>query len=193
MKFLDSKIEGCHRVELQKHGDERGFFARLFCEQEYKDIGLNFKLAQANDSFSADKGTLRGMHYQKGDFSETKIIRCLKGAIFDVVIDLRPASKSYLAWEAFHLDEENRSMVIVPKGCAHGFMTMEENTEVLKNNVNESANLLLEDGQNPDVKNNVSQKIMLSRLVSMINYFIEKCSKIFSLNGATHSSCGKRP
>ena len=130
MKFLDSKIEGCHRVELEKHGDERGFFARLFCDQEYKDIGLGFKLAQANDSFSADKGTLRGMHYQKGNFSETKIIRCLKGAIYDVVIDLRPASKSYLAWEGFHLDEKNRSMVVVPQGCAHGFMTMEENTEV---------------------------------------------------------------
>ena len=130
MKFLDSKIDGCHRVELEKRGDERGFFARLFCDQEYQEIGLSFKLAQANDSFSADKGTLRGMHYQKGNFSETKIIRCLKGAIYDVVIDLRPSSKSYLTWDSFHLDEKNRSMVVVPQGCAHGFMTMEENTEV---------------------------------------------------------------
>ena len=130
MKFLDSKIDGCYRVELEKRGDERGFFARLFCDQEYQEIGLSFKLAQANDSFSADKGTLRGMHYQKGNFSETKIIRCLKGAIYDVVIDLRPASKSYLVWEGFHLNENNRSMVVVPKGCAHGFMTLEENSEV---------------------------------------------------------------
>ena len=129
MKFLDSKIEGCHRVELEKHGDERGFFARLFCDQEYKDIGLSFKLAQANDSFSADKGTLRGMHYQKVTFRKRKSFDA-KGAIYDVVIDLRPASKSYLAWEGFHLDEKNRSMVVVPQGCAHGFMTMEENTEV---------------------------------------------------------------
>jgi dTDP-4-dehydrorhamnose 3,5-epimerase len=131
MKFLHTKIVDCFRVELEKHGDDRGFFARLFCTQECKDIGLSFKLAQANNSFSSEKGTLRGMHYQKGDFSETKIIRCFRGAIFDVVIDLRPTSKSYLKWEGFHLDEKNRSMIIVPKGCAHGFVTMEENTEVL--------------------------------------------------------------
>jgi dTDP-4-dehydrorhamnose 3,5-epimerase len=130
MKFANSKIDGCHRVELEKHGDERGFFARLFCEKELLNIGLNFNLSQANDSFSADKGTLRGMHYQKGNFSETKIIRCLKGSIYDVVIDLRPSSGSYLSWEGFHLDERNRSMVVVPKGCAHGFITLEENTEV---------------------------------------------------------------
>ena len=130
MDFLDSKIEGCYRVELERHGDERGFFARLFCEKELFNVGLNFKLSQANDSFSADKGTLRGMHYQKENFSETKIIRCLKGAIYDVVIDLRPSSKSYLTWDSFHLDEKNRSMVVVPQGCAHGFMTMDENTEV---------------------------------------------------------------
>ena len=130
MRFFETKIKDCYRVELEKRGDERGFFARLFCSKEFEGIGHDFKLKQANDSFSADRGTLRGMHYQVGNSSETKIIRCLKGSIYDVVIDLRPESKSYLAWDGFHLDELNRSMIVVPKGCAHGFLTMEKNTEV---------------------------------------------------------------
>ena len=115
MRFFETKIKDCYRVELEKRGDERGFFARLFCSKEFEGIGHDFKLKQANDSFSADRGTLRGMHYQVGNSSETKIIRCLKGSIYDVVIDLRPESKSYLAWDGFHLDEVNRSMIVVLK------------------------------------------------------------------------------
>lgn len=130
MKFIDTKIKDCYRIELERRGDDRGFFARLFCKDEFRCAGYNFDVAQANDSFSAEKGTLRGMHFQLGDSSETKVIRCLKGSIFDVVIDLRPHSKSFMSWAGFKLDESNRSMVLVPKGCAHGFLTLEPNTEV---------------------------------------------------------------
>ena len=117
-------------IRLERRGDDRGFFARFFCSNEFKQTGYPIEIKQANDSLSAEKGTLRGMHYQVGDASETKIIRCLKGAIYDVVLDLRKDSSSYLKWEGFYLDAENRDMIRVPKGCAHGFLTLEPNTEV---------------------------------------------------------------
>ena len=130
MKFHNTSISDCLRLELDKRGDDRGFFARLFCVEEFSSAGYPLEIVQANDSFSADLGTLRGMHYQVGDSEETKVIRCLMGAIYDVVLDLRPKSLSYMKWEGFYLDSENRSMIRVPKGCAHGFLTMKPNTEV---------------------------------------------------------------
>ena len=130
MIFSETSISDCLSIELERRGDDRGFFARFFCDEEFAEAGYPMKVVQANDSFSADLATLRGMHYQVGVGSETKIIRCLRGAIFDVVIDIRPSSPSYMKWEGFSLDEENRKMVRVPKGCAHGFLTMEPDTEV---------------------------------------------------------------
>lgn len=130
MIFSETKLQDCLRIKLERRGDERGFFARFFCLQEFSEAGYPIEIKQANDSLSAEEGTLRGMHYQFGDASETKIIRCLKGAIFDVVLDLRPNSNTYLKWEGFHLDAENRDMVRVPRGCAHGFLTLEPDTEV---------------------------------------------------------------
>ena len=127
MNFLDSKIEGCHRLELEKHGDERGFFARLFCTQEYKDFGLSFKLAQANDSFSADKGTLRGMHYQKEPYGHKKLVYCSHGKALDVCVDLRKSSKTYGCIESFILVPDDRC-VLIPKGVAHGFLALEDET-----------------------------------------------------------------
>ena len=116
MIFSETSISDCLLIELERRGDDRGFFARVFCNDEFANACYPMKVVQANDSFSADLATLRGMHYQVGVDSETKIIRCLRGAIFDVVIDLRPTSPSYMKWEGFSLDEENRKMVRVPKG-----------------------------------------------------------------------------
>jgi len=130
MIFSETNLQDCLKIKLERRGDERGFFARLFCVEEFRNAGYPIEIKQANDSLSAEKGTLRGMHYQVGEASETKIIRCLKGAIYDVVLDLRPSSNTYLKWEGFHLDAENRDMVRVPKGCAHGFLTLEPDTEV---------------------------------------------------------------
>jgi len=130
MIFSETKVDDCLKIKLERRGDDRGFFARFYCAEEYRNCGYPLEVVQANDSLSAEKGTLRGMHYQIGSASETKIIRCLKGAIYDVVIDLRPSSKTYLKWDGFHLDEENRDMVRVPRGCAHGFLTLEPDTEV---------------------------------------------------------------
>lgn len=130
MKFHRTSIRDCLRIELERRGDDRGFFARLFCQDEFTAAGYPLEVVQANDSFSADQGTLRGMHYQEGNAAETKVIRCLRGAIFDVVLDLRPDSPSYLRWEGFHLDADNRDMVRVPTGCAHGFLTVQPDTEV---------------------------------------------------------------
>jgi len=131
MTFSETSISDCLLIELERRGDERGFFARLFCADEFASAGYPMGIVQANDSFSADPGTLRGMHYQEGNDAETKIIRCLRGGIFDVVIDLRPSSSTYLKWEGFFLDGENRNMVRVPKGCAHGFLTTQPDTEVV--------------------------------------------------------------
>ncbi|MDC0157410.1 dTDP-4-dehydrorhamnose 3,5-epimerase [Verrucomicrobia bacterium] len=130
MIFSETTLQDCLTIKLERRGDERGFFARFFCLQEFSEAGYPIEIKQANDSLSAEKGTLRGMHYQIGEASETKIVRCLKGAIYDVVIDLRSSSQTYLKWEGFHLDAENRDMVRVPKGFAHGFLTLEPDTEV---------------------------------------------------------------
>jgi dTDP-4-dehydrorhamnose 3,5-epimerase len=130
MIFTKTNIQDCLNIKLERRGDDRGFFARLFCSDEFKHAGYPIEIKQANDSLSAEEGTLRGMHYQTGDASETKIIRCLHGAIYDVVLDLRPDSTSFLEWEGFYLDAENRDMIRVPKGCAHGFLTLEPHTEV---------------------------------------------------------------
>jgi len=146
MKFHKTSISECLLIDLEKHGDERGFFARIFCQDEFRDAGYPVDIVQANDSFSADKGTLRGMHYQIGNAAETKIIRCIKGSCFDVVLDLRYNSPSYLNWEGFQLDSNNRKMVLVPKGCAHGFLTTEPDTEVI---------YLVDSYYNPDAERGV--------------------------------------
>ena len=110
--------------------DERGFFARTFCQREFKMFGLDPKLVQCNISFNLKKGTLRGVHYQTPPYEEAKLIRCTSGAIYDVIIDLRSESESYKQWIAVKLTAENRKMIYVPKGFAHGFQTLQDNTEV---------------------------------------------------------------
>ena len=129
MKFTETPLKGAFVIELEKRGDDRGFFARFFCEREYQAHGLNPGIVQINNSFSKLKGTLRGMHYQLAPKAEDKIFRCVRGAIFDAIIDLRPYSPTILKSFVIELTAENRTMLYIPKGFAHGFMTLADDTE----------------------------------------------------------------
>jgi len=129
MKFTETPLKGAHIIELEKRGDGRGFFARFYCEREYRAQGLNHHIVQINNSLSRIKGTLRGMHYQLAPRAEDKVIRCLRGALFDAIIDLRPDSPTFLKHFTVELTAENRTMLYVPKGFAHGFLTLTEDTE----------------------------------------------------------------
>jgi dTDP-4-dehydrorhamnose 3,5-epimerase len=130
MIFSETKLPGVFEIHLEAKPDERGFFARTWCEKEFESHGLNARLVQCNLSFNSRKGTLRGMHYQAPPYAEAKLIRCTRGSIFDVIIDLRPLSPQFKNYVAVILTAEKRNMVYVPEGCAHGFLTLEEGTEV---------------------------------------------------------------
>jgi dTDP-4-dehydrorhamnose 3,5-epimerase len=131
MRFIATDINGVDLIELEKHSDDRGFFARSFCKEELAANGHDFEIDQANLSFNHHAGTLRGMHYQAAPVSDPKIVRCISGSIFDVVIDLRPESPTYCKWVGAELSAVNRNSLIIPAGCAHGFMTLEPDSEVL--------------------------------------------------------------
>lgn len=130
MIFRETKLKGAFIIELKRLEDERGFFARTFCQEEFRAHGLNPRVVQCNISFNKQKGTLRGMHYQIAPYEEAKLVRCTRGAIYDVIIDLRPESPTFKQWVAAELTAENRRMLYVPEGFAHGFQTLEDNTEV---------------------------------------------------------------
>ena len=130
MIFCETKLPGAFIIEVARLEDERGFFGRTFCRNEFAGRGLNPNVAQCNISFNRDAGTLRGMHYQSAPYAEDKLIRCTKGKLYDVIVDLRRKSATFKQWIAVELTEENRLMLYVPKGCAHGFQTLEDNTEV---------------------------------------------------------------
>jgi dTDP-4-dehydrorhamnose 3,5-epimerase len=130
MIFLETKIAGAFEIQIEPSRDDRGFFARTWCEKEFRDHGLEHKLVQCSISFSPQKGTLRGLHYQAAPFQESKVVRCTQGAIYDVVVDLRPQSATFKSWIAVVLTAENHRTVYVPKGCAHGCLTLEDDTEV---------------------------------------------------------------
>jgi dTDP-4-dehydrorhamnose 3,5-epimerase len=130
MLFTETKLQGAYLINLKRLEDERGFFARTFCRQEFKEYGLNIEIAQANISYNKKKGTLRGMHMQLAPFEESKLIKCNQGAIYDVIVDLRKKSKTFLQWIGAELTSENHQMIYVPEGFAHGFITLEDNTEV---------------------------------------------------------------
>lgn len=131
MIFNETSLKGAYTIELEKRGDDRGFFARFFCVNEYDHYKLDKNIVQVNNSLSKDKGTLRGIHYQLPPKAETKVIRCIKGAVYDVIVDLRQNSQTFGKWFAKELNEENRTMMYVPKGFGHGFLTLTEDTEVL--------------------------------------------------------------
>lgn len=130
LKFTELSLHGAYLVEPEFIEDERGFFARSFCTQEFKKQGLNTQLEQCNISYNIQKGTLRGMHYQINEKSEAKLVRCSMGSIYDVLIDLRPASSTFKKWIALELSAKNRKMVFIPEGFAHGFQTLEDEVEV---------------------------------------------------------------
>lgn len=130
MIFTETELKGAFIIEIDPHEDERGFFARSWCENEFKEHGLNPRLAQCNISFNKKRGTLRGMHYQAEPYPEAKLVRCTMGAIYDVIIDLRKDSPTFKRWAAVELTAQNRRALYVPEGFAHGFQTLEDNTEV---------------------------------------------------------------
>lgn len=130
MIFREQSLPGVFEIGIEPNRDDRGFFARSWCQQEFETHGLNPGFVQANISFNARKGTLRGMHYQAGPFGEAKLIRCTAGAIYDVVLDLRPQSPTFKLWLAFVLRAENHDMLYIPEGLAHGFLTLADNTEI---------------------------------------------------------------
>jgi len=130
VRFCDTALEGVFEIRLQMKRDDRGFFARSWCQKEFESNNLNSKLVQCNVSFNAKRGTLRGMHYQAQPYAETKVVRCTLGSIYDVVLDLRPNSPTFKGWIAVVLTAAERNMVYVPEGCAHGFLTLEDDTEV---------------------------------------------------------------
>ena len=130
MKFVETEIEGAWIVELELHSDERGFFARSFCQREFEERGLSPVVAQCNVSFNERAGTLRGMHYQLPPSAEAKLVRCTAGAIYDAIVDVREDSPSYLRQVAVELRAEARNALYVPEGCAHGFQTLVDQTEV---------------------------------------------------------------
>lgn len=130
MIFHETKLRGVFEIHLEPKPDDRGFFARCWCQKEFESNKLNSRVAQCNVSFNSRKGTLRGMHYQAAPYAEAKVVRCTRGAIYDVVLDLRPQSPTFKDWVALPLTAEKRNMVYVPEGCAHGFLTLDDKTEV---------------------------------------------------------------
>ena len=130
MIFVETRLSGAFVIEPERLEDERGFFARSFDEQEFAACGLVTRWVQCNISFNKKKGTLRGMHYQVVPHAEAKLVRCTMGAIYDVIIDLRPGSLTFRQWVAMELTAENRRMLYLPEGFAHGFQTLMDNTEV---------------------------------------------------------------
>jgi len=130
MIFTKTPLEGAFTIELEKREDDRGFFARTFCAHEFEEHGLETKIVQTNMSRTLKKGTIRGMHYQKTPHEETKLVRCTKGAVYDVIIDLRKNSPTYKKWFGAELSDTNYKMMFVPRGFAHGFVTLTDNVEV---------------------------------------------------------------
>ncbi len=127
MIFHKTKIQGLYVIEPELKTDERGYFTRIFCQEELNKTGLSFDIVQINQSLTAKKGTIRGMHFQKEPKPEDRIVQCLKGAVYDVAIDLREKSLTYGQWVVEKLTEDNKKMFLIPKGFAHGFQTLTDN------------------------------------------------------------------
>lgn len=131
MKFAETPLKGAYLIDLEKREDERGFFARAFCTNEFGAASLAKSFVQINNSLSVTKGTIRGMHYQTPPKSEVKVVRCIRGSLFDVIVDLRKESPTFGRWFGAELSADNRRMMYVPERFAHGFLTLQEDTEAL--------------------------------------------------------------
>jgi len=130
MEFTETPIAGAYLIDVRRIGDERGFFGRLWCQKEMAAMGLATHICQSNIGVSTSAGTLRGLHFQKPPHQEVKIIRCPRGAVYDVIVDLRPESPSYLRWYAAELTAENARMLYIPEGCATGYQTLVDDSEI---------------------------------------------------------------
>jgi len=130
MKFFETELKGAFLIDLEPIEDERGLFARTWCRKEFEQHGISADWVQFNISYNKHRGTLRGMHYQIAPFAEAKLVRCTMGAIYDVIIDLRPDSKTYCHWISAEMSAENRKMMYIPQGFANGFQTLVDDTEV---------------------------------------------------------------
>ena len=131
MKIVETPLPGAYVIEIDRKGDSRGFFARMFCRREFETLGLIRDIVQVNNSLNSRAGTLRGLHYQLPPHEETKIVRCVRGILFDLLLDLRPGTETYGKSFGCELSAENRLMMYVPKGVAHGFITLVDDTEVI--------------------------------------------------------------
>jgi dTDP-4-dehydrorhamnose 3,5-epimerase len=131
MRFTETPVQGAHLIEPELRGDERGFFARMWESAEFAARGLNATFVQCNNSYSVRRGTLRGLHYQAPPHGEAKLVRCVSGSVFDVLVDVRPGSATLGHWFGACLTAGNRTMVYVPEGCAHGYLTLEDGSEVI--------------------------------------------------------------
>lgn len=129
MKFIPTPLQGAYLIELERHGDDRGFFARFYCAREFGQVGLATEFVQINTSLSAKRGTLRGMHYQLAPVAEVKVVRCLRGSLYDCILDLRPDSSTYGQSFGAELNDVNRLMMYVPRGFAHAILTLRDDTE----------------------------------------------------------------
>lgn len=130
MQFIETKLQGAFEVVSEPRTDVRGYFSRTFCEREFQECGLVYHFVQCSISSNAHRGTLRGLHYQTGPNPETKLARCIRGSVFDVIVDLRPDSKTYLKWHGVELTEKNHKAVYIPAGFAHGFQTLSDQSEM---------------------------------------------------------------
>ncbi len=146
MNFQKTKILDSYLINLDKIADDRGFFSRLFCADEFKNKNISFNFPQVNTSQTKHKGSIRGFHYQRDNSSESKLVKCIKGSIYDIVVDIRPNSKTYMKWEGFELNDINRSMLLIPKGCAHGFQSLEDNIELI---------YFVDEKYNPDLESGI--------------------------------------
>ena len=131
MIFIETELKDATIIELERREDERGFFARTWCQNEFEEHGLVARIVQANMSYNRLKGTLRGMHFQNAPYAETKLVRAVRGAIYDVIIDLRPDSPTFKRWIGVELSADNRRALYVPEGFAHGFQTLSDDADVM--------------------------------------------------------------
>jgi dTDP-4-dehydrorhamnose 3,5-epimerase len=130
MIFLTTRLDGAWLIDIERKEDERGFFARTWCRKELAAQDLDAEIVQESVSYNRNRGTVRGLHFQRPPHEETKIVRCSRGAIFDMIVDLRPSSPTYLRWQGFELTAENRRALYIPKGFAHGFQSLTEDAEI---------------------------------------------------------------
>jgi dTDP-4-dehydrorhamnose 3,5-epimerase len=131
MTFTETLLKGSYVIDLNVFSDDRGWFARTYCKNEFNEIGHRDEWVQMNHSFTKQKGSIRGMHYQVPPFSEIKMVRCIAGAVFDVIVDIRKGSPTFLQWFGTALSAENKKMLYIPGGFAHGFQTLEDDTELI--------------------------------------------------------------